>query len=146
MARPNRYKRAVEPYLNRVAQMALTMTEAQIAETLGISLSTWKRYKKEYEPLRTILEKGRKQLVEELKSTLIQAAKGYQYEEVKTVYEADKPVRKEVIKRYSKPDIAACNLLLKNYDKDNWANDPQYLKIKQEELELKKQIVESQNW
>ena len=146
MARPNRYKRAVEPYLNRVAQMTLTMTEAQIAETLGISLSTWKRYKKEYEPLRTILNKGRKELVEQLKSTMITAAKGYHYEEVKTVYEADKPVRKEVIKRYSKPDIAACNLLLKNYDKDNWANDPQYLKIKQEELELKKQIAERQNW
>lgn len=146
MARPNRYKRAVEPYLNRIGQMALTMTEAQIADTLGISLSTWKRYKKEFEPLRTILEKGRKELVEELKSTMITAAKGYHYDETKVIYEEGKPVRKEITTRYSKPDIAACNLLLKNYDKDNWANDPQYLKIKQEELELKKQIVEQQNW
>ena len=146
MSRPNKYKRDVEPYLNRIGQMALSMTEAQIAYTLGISLSTWKRYKKAYEPLRTILLKGRKQLVEELKSTLITAAKGYKYEESKVIFEDGKPVKTEIITRYSKPDVAAANLLLKNYDKENWSNDPQYLQIKKEELELKKQMVEQQNW
>jgi hypothetical protein len=43
------------------------------------------------------------------------------------------------------PDVAALNLCLKNYDPDDWANDPQALKIKREELELRREIAEKDN-
>ena len=85
MARPDKYKTNVEPYLNEIKQMCLSMTEAQIAETLGVSLAAWKRYKSHYEPLRAVLKKGRQTLVVELRSALIRRAKCFQYEERKVI-------------------------------------------------------------
>lgn len=151
MARPNRYKKLVEPYLSQVSEMSLTMTEEQIAHTLGVSLSTWKRYKKQYEPLRTAIKKGRKDLVKDLKSTLIQKARGFTYEEKKTIKVITDegvlvPVKEEIYTKYATPDVAALNLLLKNYDKENWANDPQALRLKEKELELKEKKIESEDW
>lgn len=151
MARPNRYKKLVEPYLSQVSEMSLTMTEEQIAHTLGVSLSTWKRYKKQYEPLRTAIKKGRKDLVKDLKSTLIRKARGFTYEEKKTIKVITDegvlvPVKEEIYTKYATPDVAALNLLLKNYDKENWANDPQALALKERELDIKEKKIESEDW
>ena len=44
------------------------------------------------------------------------------------------------------PDVAALNLCLKNYDPDDWANDPQLLKIKEKELEIRREIADKDNW
>lgn len=146
MARPDKYKTNVEPYLNEIKQMCLSMTEAQIAETLGVSLAAWKRYKSHYEPLRAVLKKGRQTLVVELRSALIRRAKGFQYEERKTIKEAGQPIREEIYTRTALPDVAALNLCLKNYDKDNWSNDPQMLRIREKELELQERKIELNEW
>lgn len=151
MARQNRYKKAVEPYLSQISKMALTMTEAQIAQSLGVSLSSWKRYKKDNEPLRAALKDGRKDLVTDLKSTLIEKAKGFTYKEKKTIRLRTEDgemitVKEEIYTKYATPDVAALNLLLKNYDKENWANDPQALALKEKELELKEKKLESEDW
>lgn len=146
MARPDKYKTNVEPYLNEIKQMCLSMTEAQIAETLGVSLAAWKRYKSHYEPLRAVLKKGRQTLVVELRSALIRRAKGFQYEERKVIKEAGQPTREEIYTRTALPDVAALNLCLKNYDKDNWSNDPQMLRIREKELELQERKIELNEW
>ena len=152
MARPNKYKKCVEPYLNKIAQMALTMTEAQIAQTLGIGYATFRRYKEQNEQLRAALKKGRKDLVIELKSNLIKKANGFNYEETKEVKERNKDtgelevVRVEKTVKYATPDVAANNLLLKNYDQENWANDPQTLELRKKELELKEKQIEANEW
>lgn len=144
--RPSKYHKLVEPYLAQIAEMALTMTERQIATTLGVSYSAFRDYKEQYPALQKTLMEGRKDLVKELKSILISKAKGYQYQETKTTYINGVEEKKEEVVKYSHPDVAAINLLLKNYDKENWANDPQLLKIKQEELELKKKAAENGEW
>ena len=146
MARKDNYELRVKPYLNKVSDMALVMSEEQIAKTLGVSLSAWKRYKDKHEPLRAALKKGRKELVLELKSVLIQKARGFHYEESKTIKEKGKETRTEIYKKYCPPDVAALNLLLKNYDKDNWANDPQALRIREKELELQERKIEQNEW
>ena len=146
MARPDKYKTNVEPYLNEIKQMCLSMTEAQIAETLGVSLAAWKRYKSHYEPLRAVLKKGRQTLVVELRSALIRRAKGFQYEERKVIKEAGQPTREEIYTRTALPDVAALNLCLKNYDSQNWANDPQMLRIREKELELQERKIELSEW
>ena len=146
MARPDKYKTNVEPYLNEIKQMCLSMTEAQIAETLGVSLAAWKRYKSHYEPLRAVLKKGRQTLVAELRSALIRRAKGFQYEERKVIKEAGQPTREEIYTRTALPDVAALNLCLKNYDSQNWANDPQMLRIREKELELQERKIELNEW
>lgn len=146
MARPDKYKTHVEPYLDEIKQMCLTMTEAQIAETLGVSLAAWKRYKSHYDPLRAALKKGRQSLVMELRSTLIKRAKGFEYTETKIVHEDGKSVRTEVSTKYYPPDVAALNLALKNYDKENWANDPQALRLREKELELQERKIDQLEW
>lgn len=151
MARPSKYELHVEPYLDKIKEMALTMTEEQIAETLGISRSSWKRYKGLYEPLRSALKKGRKDLVCELKSALIKKAIGFDYEETSETRELTlngelEVTKKEIKRKHMAPDVAAINLLLKNYDKDNWANDPQMMEIRKKELELREKQIEENNW
>ncbi len=150
MARPCNYKKLIEPYLEEISQMALTMSEEQIAETLGVGYSTFKRYKRDYKPLQDALKKGRKTLVIELKSKLIEKAKGFDYLETKTIKEkvGDKleVTKVEEYKKHATPDVAALNLLLKNYDKENWANDPQALAIRKKELELAEKKLENSEW
>lgn len=152
MARPNNYKKLIEPYLDKISEMALTMSEEQIAETLGVGYSTFKRYKKDNEPLRASLKSGRKALVIELKSNLIKKAKGFSYTETKEIKEINpatgklEVVRVETTKKFAPPDVAANNLLLKNYDKENWANDPQMIELRKKELELKEKSIEANEW
>ena len=150
--RPNKYKTHVEPYLDKIKEMALTMTEEQIAETLGVAYSSFRTYKQQYPALNEHLKKGRKDLVCELRSTLIKKAKGFVYEERKVIEELNPEtgeleiVRKETTFKYAQPDVAAGNLLLKNYDAEHWANDPQMLRIREKELELKERQIENNEW
>lgn len=144
--RPDKYRTHIEPHLDEIAEMSLTMTEAQIARILGVAYSTFRLYKAHYPALNSAIKKGRTELVKELKSTLIRKAKGFNYEERTVIKENGEITREEIRTRASLPDVAAINLLLKNYDSENWANDPQYLKIKQEELKIKKEQAEKDNW
>lgn len=144
--RPNKYKTHVEPYLDKIKEMALTMTEKQIAKTLGVGYSSFREYKRQYPALTSTLKKGRQELVMELRSVLIQRAKGFHYEEKKIIEEHGEVVREERTVKKSLPDVAALNLLLKNYDKENWANDPQMLDIRKKELELRERQIENNEW
>ena len=146
IGRPNLYKKKVEPYLAEVSEMALTMTEEQIAKTLGVGWSTFRTYKKQYQALTDALKKGRAELVKTLRSTMIKRAKGFTYEEKKLVKKDGVVVQEEIYTKAALPDVASLNLLLKNYDQDNWANDPQTLELKKQELELQKLKLEEGSW
>lgn len=144
--RPNKYLTNIQPRLDEIQKLCLTMTEKQIAEYMGVGYSSWCDYKNKYSELSDALKKGRETLVNELKSTLIKKAKGFQYSEKKTIKEHGVVVREEEYIRSSLPDVAALNLLLKNYDKENWSNDPQMLKLREKELELKERQIEANEW
>lgn len=145
------------------------MTEEQICQSLHVSTSAWAEYKKKFPELEEALKTGHSDLVIELKSSLIKKAKGYRYTETKVVEERAKLpeemekalldagftrnqitdakiIRKEIMEKEMSPDVAAINLALKNYDKENWANDPQMLDIRKQELEIMKQRAERENW
>ena len=163
------YESHVKPYFEDIKEWCTRMTEAQMAKKLGISYSTWNQYKVDHPELRKILKDGRRDLVSDLRGALIKKAMGFEYEEVKTTTESVKwpdeiyamlldagfteeqieqsrLVKVEIAKKKAHPDVAAINLALKNYDKANWANDPQMLDIKKEELQLKKKQVENNEW
>lgn len=167
--RKSKYETHVLPYLPEIEDWSKTMTEAQICEKLGIGKSAWSEYKKVHTELTEKIKKGRQNLVGELRGTLIKRAMGYQYTESKTVTESVKWSEKEYmdlldcgmtpeqIKRarlvkiekankHMPPDVAALNLLLKNYDKKEWANDPQALELKKQELKLREKQIENNNW
>ena len=121
-------------------------TQAIIAKKLGISERTLRNYLRKYAEFAELYKSGQIDLVEDLRGTLFKKAKGFQFTETEKTVEYG-IVTKEVTKvKTALPDVAAINLLLKNYDKNNWANDPQQLMLKKEELELKKKQVENEDW
>ena len=167
--RKSKYETHVKPFFPKILEMCQTMTEAQIAEHLGVGHSAFSEYKNKYPELTEILKKGRQNLVAELRSALIKKAKGYEYVETKTVTEhvkvpedmkeilinagfrkedLEKIVlsKTEVAHKQMSPDVAALNLALKNYDKENWANDPQMLDIRKQELKLRERQIENNEW
>ena len=143
---PNKYYSHVEPYLEEISRMALNMTEKQIAEELGVADSSFRSYKHKYPALVDALKRGRRQLVMELKSTLIQKARGFTYTEKKQVYENGELVREEVYTKSALPDTGSIHLLLKNLDPENWAENPQALELKKQELNLQERKLELGTW
>lgn len=146
MGRRCKYEEYVEPYLEEIKDWARIMTEEQIAKKLGVAYRTFNDYKMRFPPLVQALKKGRQDLVIDLKSTLIERAKGYEYKEKKTIEDSKGYTRTEVMTKHMPADVASINLLLKNYDKDNWSNDPRLDELKREELELKKKKMEEGEW
>ena len=144
--RPEKYKTHVEPYLDEIKQMCQMMTERQIAETLGVGYTAFREYKQRYPALSEAMKKGRQILVMELRSALIKRAKGFEIIEVKRVHEDGMLTKVETSTKYYPPDVAALNLALKNYDPDNWANDPQALKLREKELQLQEKKLEQNEW
>jgi len=167
--RKSKYFTHVQPRLPEIMEMCRTMTEVQIAETLGVGASTFQAYKTEFPELAECIKRGKRTLVAELRSSLIKKAKGYEYTETKETTERVKwppeiyaalidagfspedigqarLVKTEVSHKKASPDVAALNLALKNYDRENWANDPQALEIKKKELELRERQIENSEW
>lgn len=144
--RKNKYETHVKPHLKEIEEWCNTMTEQQIAKRLGVAYSSWNQYKLDFPELSESIKKGRTDLVTELRSALIKRAKGFSYTETKVVEEGGKPVKTEVVTKIQPPDVAALNLCLKNYDSDNWANDPQMLRIRERELELREKQIENNSW
>jgi hypothetical protein len=136
----------VKPYLEDIKKWCQTMTEKQIAKRLGVAYSSWCLYKNDYPELSETIKKGRQNLVTDLKSTLIEKAKGFQYTEKKVIKQDGVVVREEIYTKSSLPDVAAINLLLKNYDAENWSNDPAVLELRKKELELKEKQFENNEW
>lgn len=144
--RPNKYETHIKPRLEEIKTMAATMTDKEIAEVMGVGHSAWCSYKEQYKELSDTIKESRQRLVSSLKQTLIEKAQGFMYSEKKIIKENGEVTREEIYEKYSPPDVAALNLLLKNYDKDNWANDPQALKLRQKELELQERKLEQGEW
>lgn len=133
--------------LDEIERMARDgATEAQIAKCFGITRQTFSKYKYDNIAIFNAIKKGRTDLVQDLRGTLVKKAKGFQYEERKIIREGGAVVREEIYIRSSLPDVAALNLLLKNYDAENWANDPQAIKLRERELDLKEKQIEENNW
>lgn len=166
---PSKYETHVAPYLEEIKVMAWHMSERQLAKELGVGYSTFCRYKEAHEELRDAMKKGRRKLVTDLRSALIKKAEGFYYTETKRRYKSisiDDPLRAklladgydieelqalqevdtEVHNKYSPPDVAALNLALKNYDRENWANDPQLIALRKEELKLRERQIENAEW
>lgn len=149
--RKNAYETIIKPRFPEITEwLENGATEKQIAHNLGIGVSTFEKYKAQNTEFAELIKNGRKSLVLQLRGALVKKALGFTYEEVKKTEktEADGGITTSTEVQYKRalPDVAALNLCLKNYDRENWANDPQLLDIKKEELELKKKSIEEGSW
>lgn len=126
-------------------------SEKQVAAALGVAESTWFKYKAEKAEFREFIKTvDRSEIILDLRSALLKKALGYNYDEKKQYIKEDESGNKykytEITTKIAHPDVAAINLALKNYDRENWANDPQMLELKRQEMELRKQIAEDKEW
>lgn len=132
-------------------------TDKQIAESLGIGYSTFKRYKASNADLKEAIAEGKDKKNQAVEQALYKTCLGYvYYEEVATkvkvqelaedghtVLESEK-VNISEVKKYKGPDLAAQKYWLNNKKKSNWsedpnkvANDKKLTKLKEKEVEAK---------
>ena len=145
------YETHIKPRFSDISEWLKSgATERQIYENLGVSKDAFYKYKREKSEFSELIKNGRKSLVLQLRGALVKKAFGFNYCEKKTVTtkneNGETVERVETFERVALPDVAALNLCLKNYDPDEWANDPQALRIKEKELELKREIADRDAW
>lgn len=155
----SKYDTMVQPHLEEISKMAETMTDEQIARSLGVGKSSFSTYKKQHIELLDALKKGRQNLVSDLRSSLIMKAKGFTKRTTKAMkcktVDYDQKTGKRLQEReevveyvqedYYPPDTAALNLALKNYDK-TWRNDPAEYELKKQNLKLQEKKLEKDMW
>ena len=150
--RKDAYETKIKPRFDEIREWLINgANNDNIIHNLGISKKTFYKYLSEKSEFLHLIKNGRITIVAELRSALIKKAKGFDYTESKIIEREDPDTGEKIktVETYNKkslPDVAALNLALKNYDPDNWSNDPQGDKIKREELELKKQKLEKEDW
>ncbi len=141
--RKSKYEEYVRPRLEDIKKWAESgATEKEISTALGIALSTFSDYKTKYSELTDALRTGRQKVVLDIKAALLRKALGFEYEEKRGVQKNGQTANVEIFKRYSPPDTTAAAMLLRNYDtewkdKDTITND-----MKQQEIDLRKQMAE----
>lgn len=150
--RKDAYETKIKPRFDEIRDWLINgASDDNIIHNLGITSSTFYKHLSEKTEFSELIKNGRISIVAELRSALIKKAKGFDYTESKIIEREDPDTGEKIktVETYNKkslPDVAALNLALKNYDPDNWSNDPQGDKIKREELELKKQKIEKEDW
>lgn len=150
--RKSKYFENIKPHLAKIREYKMQgATDEQICSVFDISQSTFYEYKKKYPEFSEAIKKGIAELVLDLRGELVKAAKNHKLETRKVYIKQDlatgeKSQITEITTREVDGDVAAINLLLKNLDRENWANDPQVLSLRQQELELRKAIAEANNF
>ena len=150
--RKSKYETNVKPYLDKIREYKkMGATDKQICEVLDISTTSYFEYLNKFPEFSESLKKGRSDFVLTLKGRLASLTEPHKLETKKVYTKVDqetghKTQYVEVTTRDVDPDIAAINLLLKNLDRDNWANDPQSIDLKRQELEVRKKLAEANNF
>lgn len=152
VGRKNKYFTHVEPRFEEIKKWCKRgATDKEIIKLLGISKDAFYKYKNEFTEFNDLIKKNRIDVVEELKTALFKRAVGFQYVETKesvtTDEDGNESVKREKITKTVVPDPTSALILLKHWDKDTeWTGDPASLKIKKEELKIKKKQAENEDW
>lgn len=131
-------------------------TDKEIAEKLGMSYSTFRRYKKENADLKSAIAQGKDKKNDNVVAALYKCCTGYKYYE-----EVAMKVKEEVlaedgqtvlvkehvevnsVKKYRGPDLAAQKYWLNNRDKTKWKDDPNKVENDKKLTKLKEKEVNS---
>lgn len=150
MGRPNKYETHIKPYLKQIAEWKKNgATDQQICEQLGVSMSVFYAAKAKYPEFSEIMKNTRAAFIADLRGELARLAFKHTLK-TKKVYtkteNGNAVTYQEVTEKEIDGDIAAIHLLLKNLDRENWAENPQAIDIKKQELELKRLLAEANNF
>lgn len=97
------------------------LTKAEIAQAVGISITSAMEYQKEYPEFAKAIERGRAHSIEEVTNALHKVAKGYTFPEEKLQY--DNQVGKwarETVLKHVPPDTKAALAILQHAETGSW--------------------------
>ena len=142
------YEDKVKARFDEIAKWCeLGATDKEIIELLGIATSTFYDYKNRHPEFSELLKRSRRKPVMEIKAALYRRALGFSYDERTRTEDNDGHTKTTTVTKTALPDPASAMILLKHWAKDEgWTNDPQLLRLKREELELRKRSVEADLW
>lgn len=96
------------------------LTEEQIANNMGIAVSTLGNWKNAHIEILEALKRGKEVVDILVENALLKRAIGYEYEEVKKKYENGELTEKTITKKEVAPDTTAQIFWLKNRRPDKW--------------------------
>lgn len=154
--RKSKYETVIIPKLNKIKKLlAEGYSEKEIAKKIGISYTTWRKWKREKVAFSALIGASREKPVNELEKSLYKSAIGFTVSvekamKLKTIkYENGKKVcEKEEIKYYNEniyipPSFNSAKFLLLNWASKKYASNPAELEIRKKELQYK---VENEGW
>lgn len=151
MARKSKYETNVQPHLNQIAEWRkVGATVEKMCEILDIGTSTWFEYEKRYPEFREAIKRSTAEFCFDLRGELAKLAKKHTLETKKQYIKKDMETGHqtqytEITTKEVDADKGAIHMLLKNLDSD-WHEDPAHLELRKQELELRKQIAEANNF
>ena len=148
--RKNKYEKYVKPHFKDIEKWLNNgASERQVAEALGISYASFNNYKRDHSELRELCEKPRVGVILELRSALVKRALGFSYEEKKQYITEDeeggKKKHTEITTKQALPDTTAIFGALNLYDPE-YVKDKKAHELKEQELELRKQMAEMKDF
>jgi transposase-like protein len=128
--RPTKYNPSFHPRLARLCALN-GMIDTEIANELGITVSTLYEWKKKYKKFSEALKENKAVIDKQVEGKLLQRAMGYEYTEVtkenivtkdgkKLPIDKQKTIKKEVV-----PDVTAQIFWLKNRIPEEWRDAKQ---------------------
>ncbi|MBV7273108.1 Xaa-His dipeptidase [Clostridiaceae bacterium UIB06] len=132
------------------------LTDKEIAEKIGMSYSTFRRYKTQNSDLKTAIAQGKDRRNQKVVEALFKCCTGYKYyEEVPTKVKEEvlaedgrtvlvkEDVLIKSVKKYKGPDLNAQKYWLNNRDKAQWKEDPYRVENDKKLTKLKEKEVEA---
>jgi len=117
MGRPTKYK---PEYCETVAKLiALGAKHSEIAEILGVNLSTFYQWRLDYEAFSNVVNLSTDQYSERVARSLAEKALGYTTKETK-VFNVNGELKTKKVDRHYPPDTTACIFWLKNRKPEEW--------------------------
>lgn len=146
--RKSKYDTDIKPHLKEIEKAVKAgATVTEIAKALGLAESTLYKYKAEKTELSAAFAHGRAKIIIDIRGALLKKALGYDYQEKKQYIKKDESGENvtytEITTKHQPPSETAGAMLLRNYD-DTWLDKDSFTtQLKQQELELRKSIAES---
>jgi len=151
------HEEVIKSSLNLIESMVEEgLTDKEISEKLGMSYSTFRRYKTQNADLKSAIAQGKDKKNQNVIQALYKNCVGYKYyEEVPTKVKKEvlaedgktilvqEEVKISSVKKYKGPDLAAQKYWLNNRDKAQWKDDPHKVENDKKVTKLKEKEVNS---
>ena len=150
--RKGKYETHVKPRLKEIENWKkVGATDEQIANQLGIGVSTFYDYRKQHKEFSDTLIYATTNFILEIRGELAEMCKKRKLQTVKKYIKKDLETGKkteytEVTERELDPNLGALELMLKNIDRENFKHDWDNYEFKKLEMELKQKLADKQIW